>query len=343
MAHIAPLSLSGIASLVQGVIIGDSQLLISGARPLSSAIKNEIAFVADDKHKKDLENTQAGAIIAKPGFRHGSLPIIEVADPFKAFLSIFQHFHPVLAAPAATIHPKAFVHESATIGNNTNIAPHAVIEEGATIGNNCRIHPGVIVGANSRVGDDSILYPNAVLYHGCEVGKRCILHANSVIGADGFGYKFEQGKHIKIPQMAGVIIEDDVEVGAGTAIDRGTFEPTRIGAGTKIDNLVQIGHNCTIGKHNMVVSQVGIGGSTVTGNYVVIAGQVGIADHVHIGDQVKIGAKSGVHQDIDSGGKVLGAPARSEREAKLIWLSMDRLPELRQDVRKIKQHLGMTG
>jgi UDP-3-O-[3-hydroxymyristoyl] glucosamine N-acyltransferase len=199
-----------------------------------------------------------------------------------------------------------------------------------------------VIGRHCRLGDDVTLYPNAVLYDGTVLGSRVIVHANAVVGADGFGYRFQGGRHVKVPQFGHVEIGDDVEIGACTTVDRGTFQATRIGEGTKIDNLVQVGHNCHIGKHNLLVSQMGIAGSSSTGDYVVIAGQVGIADHVHIGDRVLIGAKAGVTKDVPAGERMLGAPATPEREQKRILMSLEKLPEIRRELRRLKQHLGMT-
>ncbi|MFT3878621.1 MAG: UDP-3-O-(3-hydroxymyristoyl)glucosamine N-acyltransferase [Gemmatales bacterium] len=344
MAAILPLLRTcQIADMIGGKLSGNADLAITGARALLEAGEHDISFVADDRQQKNLAITKAGALITKPGMHHPDLAIIEVADPFSAFLKIYEHFHPALSAHESQVDPRAAVDPTAVIGEGCYIGPFAVVGAGTVIGDHCQLHAGAALGRNCKVGSHCVLYPHAVVYDGCTLGQRVILHANSVIGADGFGYRLDRGRHVKIPQMAGVDIADDVEVGAGTMIDRGTFEPTSVGEGTKIDNMVQIGHNCKIGKHNLLVSQVGIGGSSCTGDYVVMAGQVGVADHVHIGDQAVLGAQAGVPSDIPAKTRVLGAPARPERDAKVILLSLDKLPALRQDVRKIKQHLGMTG
>jgi UDP-3-O-[3-hydroxymyristoyl] glucosamine N-acyltransferase len=209
------------------------------------------------------------------------------------------------------------------------------------IGARCKVHSGAVIGRHCWLGDDVTVYPNAVLYEGTVLGNRVIVHANSVVGADGFGYRFQNGRHVKVPQLGHVEVGDDVEVGACTTIDRGTFQATRVGEGTKIDNLVQVAHNCKLGRHNLVISQVGIAGSCSTGDYVVMAGQVGVADHVHIGDRVVVGAKAGVTKDIAAGQRVLGAPATPERDQKRVLMTLERLPEMRKELRRIKLHLGL--
>ena len=185
-----------------------------------------------------------------------------------------------------------------------------------------------------------VLYPNVVLYDGTVLGDRVMVHANAVLGADGFGYRLQNGRHVKVPQLGHVEIGNDVEIGACTCVDRGTFQATRVGEGTKIDNLVQIGHNCRIGRHNLLVGLVGIAGSSSTGEYVVIAGQAGVADHVHIGDRTQIGARSGVAGDIPADQQVLGLPARPIRDQKRILVTLDKLPEMYRDLRRVKQKLA---
>jgi UDP-3-O-[3-hydroxymyristoyl] glucosamine N-acyltransferase len=265
-----------------------------------------------------------------------------VADPFSAFVTIARHLHGGPEPSPHGIDPRACVHPTAQIGADPSIYPNAVVGEGCQIGARCRVYSGAVLGRQCRLGDDVTVYANAVLYDGTIVGHRVIVHANAVLGADGFGYRFQDGRHVKVPQFGHVEIGDDVEIGACTTIDRGTFQTTRIGAGTKIDNLVQIGHNCRIGRHNLLVSQMGIAGSSSTGDYVVIAGQVGVVGHIHIGDGAMIGGQAGVTKDVPAGQRMLGSPATPEREQKRILMSLEKLPDIRRDLRRIKQQLGLN-
>jgi UDP-3-O-[3-hydroxymyristoyl] glucosamine N-acyltransferase len=341
-----------LADLVQGRIEGDAQAAIHAARTLQEAGPEDVSFVESDRHLKYLKECRARAIVlpaalaGRPedlGLGGASPPaLIIVRDALAAFSVIAQHLHGQVAEPPSGIDPRAAIHPDAQIGADASVHPFAVISAGSVIGARCRIHSGVVIGKNCHLGDDVILYPHVVLYDGVIVGNRVTIHASTVIGADGFGYRFQDGKHIKVPQLGHVEISDDVEIGASTTIDRGTFQATRIGTGTKIDNLVMIAHNCQIGRHNLFVSQVGVAGSSITGDYVVLAGQVGVADHVHIHDRAVVGARAGLFRDVPPGERMLGVPARPEREEKRILLSRDKLPELCRDVRNIKRHLGMS-
>jgi UDP-3-O-[3-hydroxymyristoyl] glucosamine N-acyltransferase len=342
------ITVTSLAELVQGRVHGEDTT-ISAARPMNEAGPDDITFIENDRNLRQLKKCRARTALvpaALAGRRQdliGSdgipLTLIEVNDPLAAFIAIVRHMHGQSIEAPPSIDPRAVVHPSARIGPEATLHPFVVVGEGSVLGARCRLYSGVIVGRNCRLGDDVVLYPHVVLYDGTVLGNRVSVHANAVLGADGFGYRFQGGKHVKIPQMGSVEIGDDVEIGAGTTIDRGTFQATRIGEGTKIDNLVQIGHNCQIGKHNLFVSQVGIAGSCSTGDYVVIAGQVGVADHVRIEDQAVIGARSGVVRDVAAGERILGAPAKPESEEKRILLSLVRLPELCREVRQIKQQL----
>jgi len=330
-----------LAELVGGRLVGDGSLVIHRASPLDEAGPGHITFVADDKHARQLAACQASAVILKPNHPANGKVQIEVADPLHAFLKVFQQLHGRPEPPPCGIDARAVVQPTARIGKDASLHAFVSVGEETVIGDRCRLHAGVVVGRHCRIGNDVILYPNVVLYDGCVLGDRVIIHANSVIGGDGFGYRLHNGKHVKIPHHGSVEIADDVEIGACTTIDRGTFQATRIGAGTKIDNLVMIAHNCRIGRHNLFVSQVGIAGSSTTGDYVVIAGQAGLVDHLHIGDRAVIGAQAGVIHDIPADQRVLGSPARPEREVKVMVLSAEKLPEMRKDLKEIKKRLGM--
>jgi UDP-3-O-[3-hydroxymyristoyl] glucosamine N-acyltransferase len=330
-----------LAELVQGRVIGDPDLTINAARPLGEADSSAITFVENEKYLGQLQDSQAAAAVVAETMTVPDRTAIQVADPLAAFLVIHEHLHGHEELPAHGIDPHTCIHSTARIGEQPSVYPFASIGEGAIVGARCRIYQGAVIGRNCRLGDDVTVYPNAVLYDGTLVGDRVTIHANAVIGADGFGFRFQKGRHVKVPQFGHVEIGDDVEIGACTTIDRGTFGATRIGSGTKIDNLVQIAHNCQIGRHNLLISQMGIAGSSSTGDYVVIAGQVGIRDHVHIGAGAVIGAKAGVTKDVPNGERMLGAPATPERDQKRILMSLERLPEIRHEMRKIKQHLGL--
>jgi UDP-3-O-[3-hydroxymyristoyl] glucosamine N-acyltransferase len=335
-------TLRQLAELVQGQVVGNGDLVIQSARSLGEAVEGDITFVETDKNAPQLQQSKASAAVVPPTMPINDKALIQVADPLMAFARIVRHLHGKPTPPRHGIDPRAWVDPTATVGGEPSIHPFASIGAGSMVGARCNIHSGAVIGRDCRLGDDVVLYPNAVLYDGTILGDRVVVHANAVLGADGFGYRFHQGKHAKVPQLGHVEIGPDVEIGACTTIDRGTFQATRIGEGTKIDNLVQIAHNCQVGRHNLLVSQLGIAGSSTTGNYVVIAGQVGIVDHVHIGDGAIIGAKAGVTKDVPAGQRTLGAPATPERDQKRILMSLEKLPEMRRDLRKIKQHLGLA-
>jgi UDP-3-O-[3-hydroxymyristoyl] glucosamine N-acyltransferase len=344
-----------LAARVRGQLHGDGGRVIHDARPLNEAGPGHITFVEKAQLARHLRTCHASAVLITPALLakyrdavNGSpapdepaFTLIEVNDPLTAFVALMRFFRGEQDQPAARISTQALVHPTAVLGADPSIDPLAVVGEGAVIGARCRIGSATVVGRNCRIGDDVTLYPHVVLYDGTILGHRVEIHSGAVIGADGFGYRLEDGKHVKVPQFGVVEIGDDVEIGAGTMIDRGTFHNTRVGAGTKIDNLVQIGHNCQIGKHNLLVSQVGIAGSASTGDYVVLAGQVGVADHIHVGHRAVVGAQSGLYRDAPDGERMLGAPARPEVEQKRIVLCLEKLPELLRQVRQLRQQLGL--
>ena len=318
---------SELSTLVDGTLFGNPDTLISDAKPFAEAGPGEITFWDDLTWWKSAETCQASAIMfpnpachsVKTDFSPDTLkiPVILVADIHRAFTETVKLFRPPAERPNFGVHPRAILGENVSLGKNVTI------------------FPGAVIGDNVEIGDDTIIFPNVTIYENCVVGKNCVLHAGAVIGAYGFGYSLQDGKHILSAQFGNVILEDRVEIGANTTIDRGTYGATTIGEGTKIDNLVMIGHNCRIGRHNLLCSQVGIAGSTTTGDYVVMAGQVGVRDHVEIGSRVTLGAQAGVAGSILEEGIYLGAPAISIQEMKRQVVAIKQLPEHWKTIKKM--------
>ena len=331
-----------LAELVQGKVIGDGDLLIQAARSLQDARPGDITFAETEFYADKLQRSQAVAAVVPPKLRVIGKTLIEVADPLMSFVFIVQHLQGKTQHQPTGIDARAIVHASARVGAEPSIDPFASVGENTLIGARCRLFQNVFIGKNCRIGNDVVLYPNVVIYDDTVIGDRVAINANSVIGADGFGYRFQQGRHVKVPQLGNVIIGNDVEIGANTAIDRGTFGPTTIGDGTKIDNLVQIAHNCIIGKHNALAAQVGIAGSSSTGNYVFMGGQAGISDHVHVSDGAMFGAKTGVFQDVPAGQRMFLNPAQEHRQAARVVVCLKKLPEMRKDLLRILKELNLT-
>jgi UDP-3-O-[3-hydroxymyristoyl] glucosamine N-acyltransferase len=301
-------SIGEIVDLVGGEYAGHRDLPIASVASLASAKSDQLSFLSNRKYAAELAATKAGAVLVPRKLEGDDARWIRVDDPYFAFARIMTRWFSNRPLPKG-ISPKAIVAESARLGSEVAIGHFAVIGENVVVGNNVTIFQGVSVDAGSSIGDDCIVYPNVVIYDGTRIGKRCIIHAGVVIGSDGYGFATHGGKHHKIPQIGIVRIEDDVEIGAGTTIDRAALGETVIGEGTKIDNLVQIGHNVKVGKHCLLVSQVGIAGSTELGDYVAVAGQSGFSGHLKIGNRVQVAAKSAVLDDVADDTKVMGSPA----------------------------------
>lgn len=338
-------SLEKLAQRVGGQLIGDGRLEIRGAAPLSKAGAGEIAFAADEQNLRALRTSRAaaclvaGTLLDSPLIADARPALVLVDDPLDAFVAILQIFRPAVERPRVGVSREAQVDPTAVLGPDCNVFPGAFVDAGARIGARCDLYPGVYVGRNCRINDDCVLHPNVVLYADVILHRRVIVHAGAVLGADGFGYRFRQGKFEKIPQLGWVEVHDDCEIGACATIDRGMIGPTVIGAGTKLDNLVMIGHNCELGRHNAFASQVGLAGSVTTGDYVRCAGQVGVADHVHLGQGCTLGAKAGVHRDIPPGETHIGYPARPEQEQLRIVMATGKVPEMRKRIRELESRL----
>ena len=333
-------TVADIIHLVGGQVVGDPALLLQGVNSLELAKPDELSFATSPKHFKDALGSHAGCVIAPRGFSCPTKTVILHEQPKVAFVKAMWLFSPDRVS-ATGIHPSAVVEASAVIGREVSIGPHALIGKDAKIGDGVRLGPGVVVGDRAQIGQGSVIHPNVTLYHDVVIGARVIIHGGTVIGADGFGFVFEEGRHLKVPQLGNVVIEDDVEIGANCAIDRATFGSTVIKRGAKTDNLVHVAHNVTVGEHTLLVAQVGIAGSSKIGSHVTLAGQVGVADNAVIGDYATVAGQSGVisGQRIESHQTVWGLPARPLEETKRQLASLVLLPKLVERLHKLEERL----
>jgi UDP-3-O-[3-hydroxymyristoyl] glucosamine N-acyltransferase len=335
-------TVSELAALVGGeVFSGSGDAVIEGPAALESAGPGEISFFAHPRYAADLRTTRAAAVLVPRDFA-GETPAacIRVDDPSAAFTRITREFLREPAPPPAGVHPSAVVHSGAQIAPDASIGEQAVVMPGAVIGPRSVVMAAGYIGTGARIGAACLLHPHAVVGHGCLLGDRVILHSGAVVGSDGFGYDTQDGRHTKIAQSGIVVVEDDVEIGANTTIDRARFGRTVIGEGTKIDNLVMIAHNVVIGKHCIVCAQVGIAGSARIGNNVILAGQAGLVGHIRIGDGAIVGAQTGVSNDIEPGARVVGSPPRPIGDWKRSIIRVDKLAELYDRVKKLEQRAG---
>src|SRR4051794_39941937 len=334
-----------LAALVRGRLVGDGSVPIHSARPVAEAGPGDITFIENERYARMLRTSPASAAIVGPHIKRSAvettLPMIEVEDPILAFLAVRTHLGGAAKPRWSGVHPQAWVAPTAQLGADVAIYPFVYVGDEAVIGDGTTLFPGAVIGDRCRIGRDVTVHPNAVLYCDVVLGDRVEVHAGTVLGGDGFGYRLVDGRQIKIPQTGRVEVGDDVEIGANCTVDRATFEATRIGAGSKIDNLVMIGHNNQIGRHNLLCGQVGIAGSCKTGDYVIMAGQAGIKDNTEIGDRVIIGAQAGVHRSVPSGQNVLGSPAIPVREQRRVFQMIARLPEMHKQLRELSAQVTL--
>lgn len=329
-------TLAELAALVGGELVGDGATVIHGALPLQEAGAGHITLIDRAERGELLASGNASAVVAPRSFVPNGLPVIRVDDVHQAFAAIVARFRPARPARRLGISPLAVVSPSAKLGKDVEIHPGVTIGEDVEIGDGTTIHAGVHIMDGVKIGPQVTIFPSVVLYENTIIGPWCILHAGAVIGAYGFGYSSVDGRHRLSAQLGNVILEADVEIGAGTTIDRGTYGSTVIGEGTKIDNQVMIAHNCRLGRHNMICAQVGIAGSTTTGDYVVMAGQVGVRDHVHIGAKAVLGAMAGVINDVPEDARLVGIPATPEREQMIKQAALAKLPEMRRQLKQLQ-------
>ncbi|HJR75863.1 MAG TPA: UDP-3-O-(3-hydroxymyristoyl)glucosamine N-acyltransferase [Nitrospiraceae bacterium] len=331
-------SLRAIQELLGAKLLGNPDTVITGLSSLEWAEAGDLTFLASPRFLKAALSSRAGALIAAKAVPELRCPQLLVDHPAYAFTRVAQEFF-VPPYRARGVAADLVRGEQVSIGSDASIWPRVTLGDRVSIGARVTLFPGVFVGDDSVIGDDSTLYANVVVREGCILGARVIVHSGTVIGSDGFGYVQYGGRHHKIPQLGGVVIEDDVELGANVTVDRATFGQTRIKQGTKIDNLVQVAHNVTVGEHNILVAQVGIAGSTTLGQYVMVGGQAGLADHLQIGDHVMIAAKSGVTRNLEGNQIVSGAPVMPHATFLKAQAVIPQLPELRQRVRDLEERL----
>lgn len=334
-------SATQIAALIQGTVEGDASVTVNSLGKIEEAEQMQLSFLANDKYEEFLYTTKASIVIVNQNLnlkKPVAATLIRVADAYLAFSLLLEKYDEQFTNQLTGVQQPSYVAPSVQIGNNVFIGVFACVNENVKLGKNTKIYSGVFLGNNVIVGDNSIIYPGVKIFHNCIIGNNAIIHAGAVIGSDGFGFASQaDGSFKKIPQIGNVVIEDDVEIGANTTIDRATMGSTRIKKGTKLDNLIQVAHNVEIGNNSAIAAQSGISGSTKIGNNVMLGGQVGVAGHIQIGDGVKIAAQSGATKSIESGKTVSGTPA-FEHTAELRSQAIKRkLPDLEKRIQELEE------
>ncbi|MBU1998392.1 MAG: UDP-3-O-(3-hydroxymyristoyl)glucosamine N-acyltransferase [Candidatus Omnitrophica bacterium] len=332
-------NLKEIAELLGGELVGDPDIKIRGISGIDEAKEGELTFLANPKYLGFLDKTKASAIITSREINISSKPIIRTDNPSLAFVKAVTLFSVVETVTLREISPKAFIANNVSLGKGVAVGPGAVIEEKSVIGDNTVIYSGVFIGKNVKIGNNCLIYSNVSIRENILISNNVIIHSNAVIGSDGFGFVTVEGLHHKIPQVGTVVIEDDVEIGAGVCIDRARLDKTIIGKGTKVDNLVHIAHNVSIGKNCLIVAQVGISGSAKIGDNVILAGQAALVGHITVGDNCVVMARSGVNKSIPANTTVWGTPAKPVSIARRISACMQNLPKLFTNVAELKKKI----
>ncbi|MEZ0327233.1 MAG: UDP-3-O-(3-hydroxymyristoyl)glucosamine N-acyltransferase [Fimbriimonas sp.] len=331
-------TLGELASLLDGELSGPADIPITHAAPAGSGDGQALTYAGDDKHLALAEISEVGAILVVAGVSCAK-PSIRVASPkvaFGRFLAMCSRQLPLQKG----IHETAVVDQRAHIASSASVGAYAVVEKGAVIGENCRVYPFCYVGENCSLAEGVTLYPHVVLYQDVQIGARSVIHAGTILGADGFGFVWDGERHQKMPQVGAVVIGADCEVGALSAIDRATMEQTSVGDDTKIDNMVQVGHNTHIGEHVILASGVGISGSSVVGDRVKMAGMVGVGDHVTIADDVTIAARSATTTDVPKAGVYMGFPLRPLMEDQRLSILYGRLPDMAKRIQELERRIA---
>jgi len=339
------MTLAEVAELVGGRLEGDAHVVLRDVAPLDEAGPDELGLLADKRYLERADRSRAGALLVTSELT-GNLSVersyVAVDDAHAALVPLLERFHP--PSPwVAGIHPTATLGARIRLGEDVTIGPYAVVEDDCVVEDRCRIGPHVVLGRGSRVGEGTILHASVTLYPGTDIGRCVIVHAGCRIGVDGFGYAVEKGTFRKVPQVGGCVVEDDVEIGANTCIDRGSIGDTRIGKGCKLDNLVHVAHNVHVDQHSAMAAQVGIAGSTRIGRGVVMGGQSGAAGHIEIGDGTQVLARSGVLKSFGAGERVAGFPARDATGFFRATAQLSRLPELKKRLDRLEEEVRKLG
>lgn len=335
-------TVSQLAEICGATLEGDGARRIVGPAALAEARDDQVSFLGNPRYTAELASTRAAAVLVSPGVeaRRAGLSLLRCENPSQAFTRVIEEFVPESRTPEPGIHATAIVAPDAHLADGVSVGPHCVIGAEATIGERVVLEAAVVVGAGARIGADSLLHASCVLYDGVALGERCVVHAGAVIGSDGFGFEPTAEGWDKIPQCGTVVVEDDVEIGANTTIDRGRFGATRIGRGAKIDNLVHVAHNVVIGEGALLIAQVGIAGSSTIGKRAILAGQVGVTGHVRVGDGARISAQSGISKDITGGSDYFGSPVRPQMDAMRILAVTGKLPEMARRLRELERRVA---
>lgn len=330
--------LDDIASFLGGSVVGDGDTVIEGVAGIDEACPGDLTFVANPKYRSRILSTEASAILVSPDITEAPKPLIVVDDPYLSLARVLGMLYPDDSSPTG-ISAAASVAKDALVAEDVTVYPGVFVGSSARIEKGVILHPGVYVGPGAVIGEDSILYPNVVVYRRCLIGRRVVLHAGVVVGGDGFGFANPGAGNVKVPQVGIVQIDDDCEIGANTAIDRGTLGKTWIKRGVKIDNLVQVGHNVVVGENSIIVAQVGISGSTKIGDAVLLGGQAGLVGHITVGDGVMVAAQSGIHKNVPAGTIVSGSPQMPHREWLRAQATLPHLAEMRKNLQRMARKI----
>lgn len=332
-------TLQELAEHLGGTVRGDATVKINGLAPLETATADKITFLANPKYAAKVAETKAGAVLMAAGGEAYGRNVIELANPYLGFAKLLTLFY-TQPHPELGVMPEAVIGTNVDLGEGISIYPGAIIGNNVKIGDRVVIYPGAVIYDGVTIGDDSVIHANAVVRERCRLGKRCKLQPGAVVGSDGFGYAPDGASYYPIPQIGIVVLEDDVEIGANATVDRAALEVTLIKRGTKLDNLVQVAHNCQIGEDCMIVSQVGIAGSSKIGNHCTLAGQVGVAGHISIGDNIVVGGQSGVMSSLESNGYYSGSPTMPHKDWLRAMGTLPKLPDMRKKISELEKKLA---